>query len=81
MELHSNREENQYNAMGVTCFEETLSKIRRESDRGAILEKVIKEDLFEELKFEQRIEQSKGTSHADLEKVDSMWRDWKRQRP
>lgn len=48
---------------------------------GAILEKVVQEDLLEKLRFEQRIEQSEETSHADLRKVGSMGRDWQMQRP
>lgn len=48
---------------------------------GAILEKVIKEDLFEELRFEQRTAQSEGARPADLEKAGSTWRDCQMQRP
>lgn len=50
------------------------------SDGGCYF-RVIMEDLFEELRFEQRTEQSEGTSPADLEKVGSVWRDWQMQRP
>lgn len=32
---------------------------------GATLQKVVKEDLPEEIKFKQRIEHSKGTRHTE----------------
>lgn len=49
---------------------------------GAILEKEAREDLFEELGLSRELNKvNKVTSHEDLGKVDSMWRDWQVQKP
>lgn len=49
------------------------------SDGGCYIRE--SEDLFEELRFEQRTEQSEETNPANLEEAGSVWRDWQMQRP
>lgn len=73
MELHSNSVNNMM-LYSNKCFEETQSRIGgHRVMEDAILEKVAKEDLFEELRLSRELNKVKE-SHKDLGKTGSMWR-------